>query len=111
MDFANIDYRSLPPAPKENEHQYALRLQNAGFDEMFIRKALRCHFQMKIEDFPTFFEPFLQARLKYVRLLAALRPGQTDTNLARRVARNLGISAESARWLVEEIDRGGERRT
>jgi hypothetical protein len=108
MDNANTDYRSLPPAPKEDEHQYALRLQNAGFDEMFIRKALRFHFQMKIEEFPTFFEPFLQARLKYVRLLAALRPDQADSQLVRRVARNLGISAEGALRLVEEVNAGSE---
>ncbi|SEB67870.1 hypothetical protein [Rhodobacter sp. 24-YEA-8] len=99
MNLAN-DYRALRPNSDEDRMSYALRLQKDGFEEMFIRKALRCHFQMKIEDFPVFFEGFEEARLGHVALLLQIGPNRSDYSLARKISKNLGIAPAHAEALV-----------
>ena len=36
MQGSVTDYRQLPPLSHEEAEQYALRLQDAGYDEIFI---------------------------------------------------------------------------
>lgn len=98
-----IDHRHLPPLPIEDALQYALRLQDAGYDEIFVRKALRFHFQTKIEELAAFCEPLRNARLRSVRLYVNLHLGRTEHYLIRRVSRSLGIDEQLARDLVREV--------
>ncbi len=99
-------YRALLPNSDEDRKSYALRLEALGFEEMFIRMALRYHFQMKIEEFPDFFESHDRARLGHIALLSTLRPGRSDYALARKLSRNLGISLERADQLVARYPSG-----
>ncbi|MGL6209222.1 MAG: hypothetical protein ACRC14_05255 [Paracoccaceae bacterium] len=98
-----IHYRTLPPASGEARDAYAYRLQQAGHEEMFIRKALRFHFAMKIDELPALFVALEPARLRHIALLATLQPGRTDYSLARKLSKNLGISIEIAEQMVAKF--------
>ena len=46
MRVTETDYRELPPQSDETTSAYAARLEDAGYDEAFIRKGLAEHFGM-----------------------------------------------------------------
>lgn len=91
---------SIEPLPHEDRLIYALRLQAAGQEEMQIRKSLRHHFSMSIDEFPEFFEYLEPARLRHIGVLMRLKPGQSDRTLIRKLSRNLGISVSTSEQLV-----------
>jgi hypothetical protein len=94
------DYRELPPKAGETTSAYAARLEEAGYDESFIRKGLAEHFGMDIDEMGAFFESFPAARLRHIALLLEIAPNRTDYSLIVKVSRNLGISREAAeRWV------------
>lgn len=95
------DIRLLIPEKGETQEMYCQRLQDDGHEEIFIRKGLRFHFAMPLEEFGDFFDNFKEARLRHVALLKQLAPNRTDYSLARKVSRNLGISQERAEVLVQ----------
>ncbi|MDZ4309042.1 MAG: hypothetical protein U1A24_00580 [Cypionkella sp.] len=101
------DYQSLLPFPNEDRMEYALRLQEAGHEEMFVRKALQYHFLMSIKEFPEFFEAFEPMRLRHIALLLTLQPGRNDYSLARKLRENLGISFEHAEQLIAKFKARG----
>lgn len=95
------DIRLLLPKTGETQEMYCQRLQDDGHEEMFIRKGLRFHFAMPLEEFGDFFDNFKEARLRHMASLKQLAPNRTDYSFARKVSRNLGISQERAEDLVQ----------
>lgn len=95
------DYRLLRPFDDETAVQYAQRLERDGHEEMFIRMALRTHFQMEIREFAVFFEDFPKARLRHLAKLYDRAPNRTDYAFARKVAGNLGIDQDRANYWVK----------
>ena len=84
------DYRLLRPRFWETPARYSRRLERRGHEEMFIRKALRTHFNMEIREFSTFFEDLPKARLRHLAELYDMAPNRTDYAFACKVAGNLG---------------------
>jgi hypothetical protein len=79
------------PAHGERVVDYAKRLESAGHDEIFIRKALRIHFSMELAELPSFMAEFEEARLLSVGLAASQSPKKTAHQLALKVSKSLGI--------------------
>jgi hypothetical protein len=94
------DYRELYPATEEKRLEFCRRLETGGHEEMFIRKALKFHFSMKIEEFGDFFEDFEDARFRHLKLLDELEPNRNSYSFALKVSRNLGIPIERAEHWV-----------
>lgn len=97
------DMRHLLPKAGETKETYSQRLQDQGYEEMFIRKGLRLHFSMQLDEFVDFFDDFKEARLRHLELLMELEPDRTDYSLSRKVSKNLGISKEQADDLVQDF--------
>lgn len=103
-----------PPSPEEDREQYCSRLEASSFDETQIRKALRRHFEMSLEEMGDFFENYPEARIRHLTLLKEVYPQgyNDDDRLARKVSRDLGISRKRAEhWVkqVRQLDAAGEK--
>ncbi len=97
------DYRKERPRVEESERDYAQRLEGAGHDEMFIRKALRAHFSVGLRELADFFEDFPIARMRHVAMVAKLRSYPNDDAFADKVSKNLGIELSRAKELVRRF--------
>ncbi|WP_170791404.1 hypothetical protein [Ruegeria lacuscaerulensis] len=104
------DYRVIPAQTNETSKEYAGRLQDMGFEEMFIRKALRYHFDIDTEQLPSFFEDFETARLRHISLIQRLKPQRTKRSMIMKIAKNLGCSDESAELWFERFQEQSEDR-
>ncbi|MEX0308798.1 MAG: hypothetical protein AB3N17_00990 [Tateyamaria sp.] len=97
-----------PPHESESVREYCARLEAAGFEEMFLRKAVTHHDFMDVseigwERFNAFFRDFPISRLRHVAFLQELEPNRTDYSLGLKLARNLGLDREAANALVKEF--------
>ena len=98
------NYTDLPPLKGESCTDYCARLEADGYDEMFIRKALRTHFQMSIEELAPSFDAFPLARFRHIAIILNLRPWREPAHLRRKVAKNLGLNQEEAADWIERFD-------
>ena len=96
-------YEKILPQAGEYAESYARRLEIDGYEERFIRKALRAHFGMKIEEFAKFFENYELARLRHLHLLRTMAPDRTGYSFQRKVAKNLGVSEKRAVYWIERF--------
>lgn len=103
-----LDYQNMQPEPGEDTKSYCLRLEQDGHEEMFIRKALRMHFSMKIDEFGAFFEDYELARLRHLAMLKQIHPNRNSYSLKLKVRKNLGISEERANYWVKRFEEVGE---
>ncbi len=103
-----LDYRDQFPQENEDRESYCRRLEADGYQEMYIRKALRCHFAMSIKEFGDFFEPFERARLRHITLLHRMHPNRTDYALTKKVQGSLEVSEERAAYWVKRFREVGE---
>lgn len=89
----NSDYRKIGCS----------RLEDNSHDEMFIRKALRVHWDMELSEFGVFFEGYPEARMRHVEVLHKMRPARTEYALALKLSKNLGISQSQATVWIERF--------
>lgn len=75
---------------------------------MFIRKALRWHFDMPIGEFGGHFEAHEQARLRHIAWLIQLGHGPTPQSLQRKIMGNFGISEEQASYWLKRFEEVGD---
>jgi hypothetical protein len=103
---AEPDMRAWHPRPQETTSAaYCARLEAEGHEEMFIRKGLAQHFNMRAEEMGDFFENFAAARLRHIELLTELHPNRTEYSLVAKVSRNLGVSRTAAeRWISSFVE-------
>lgn len=100
------DDLSFYPGSNEDAVEYCRRLEKNGHDEVAIRKALREHFDFGIDELGQFFEDFPQARLRHLALLMHIHPNRNTYSLEKKVAKNLGISEEKAKYWVARFQEG-----
>lgn len=103
-----IDHNTHYPKEDEDAKAYSHRLELDGFEETYIRKALRVHFLMNIEEFGRFFEEFELARLRHLTHLMDLDSGRNNYSLTKKVAKNLGVPEERAEYWVTRFQEVGE---
>ncbi len=94
-----------PELPRDGETPvgFARRLESAGHDEMFIRRALRDNFELKLEGLGEFFDDFEDARLRHLKILHDLEPNRSEYSFAKKVSENLGISQDAAQEWVRRF--------
>ena len=92
------------PNPKDKDARtYCKTLEELGFDEVFIRKALMTVFELSFDDYTACFDDLERAKLKYMTLVVDLQrhPARTPEGLIKKVARSLGTShEEAAEWIA-----------
>ncbi|WP_294223568.1 hypothetical protein [uncultured Shimia sp.] len=94
-------YKLLPPAKGESNVAYCRRLEAAGHDELFLRKALAFHFQLPQDDMKHCLDQFPEARLRHIDTLTKLHPARSAYALADKLAVNLGLSLSEAKdWAL-----------
>ncbi len=100
-----VDPQEAIPNKDEDAIAFSRRLEIDGHDEMFIRIALRTHFNFEIGELGQFFEQFGQARLRHIALLTKIHPNRTTYSLEKKVAKNLGISEKQAKYWVAQFQK------
>ena len=107
--MAFVNYRELSPEPGEDIITYCERLEDMGYEEMFMRKAVRSHFGLAISELPELFEKFELARLRHITAIKCLglKYKRTREGFARKVAGNLGLSLEEAQLWVDRFNEVG----
>ncbi|WP_299077687.1 hypothetical protein [uncultured Ruegeria sp.] len=106
MEFS--DYKEMPPKVGESATEYCARLEQDGFEEMFMRKALAYHLHMRGEEFGSFFNKFEQARLRHLTMLSRMAPKRSEFSFAKKVSKNLGISEQLASLWVTRFGEVGD---
>ena len=99
-----------PPRTDEKMGAYCTRLDHEGVDEMGIRMGLREHFGVELDLLGELLESYPRARLRHIQLVHETAPGRSRYSLAKKIAKDLGISDESAevwvgRWLNSASNR------
>ena len=98
-----IDYTKLIPDPSETKEEYCQRLEDDGHEEMLIRKALACHYKMKVSEMGAFFKHYELARLRHIQMLTEIAPNRTDYSLMKKVGKNLGLTDKEASCLIKRF--------
>lgn len=92
------------PKPKDEDAKtYCSMLEELGFDEIFIRKALMTIFELSYDACTACFNDLERAKLKYIAMVVdhQRHPARTPEGLIGKVARNLGTShEEAAEWIA-----------
>ena len=92
------------PNPKDDDAKtYCNTLEELGFDEVFIRKALMAIFDLSFDDCTVCFNDLERAKLKYIAMIVDQKrhPARTPEGLIMKVARSLGTShEEAAEWIA-----------
>ena len=102
------EFTEYPPKASEDKVAYCKRLEALGFEEMWIRSALRVHFDLPLDGFGEFFEQFEIARLRHLTKLNKLSPNHTHYSMTLKVAKNLGITRERAEYWVTRFNQTGD---
>ncbi len=102
------NYRNMLPEEGEDSREYCRRLEENGYEEVFVRKALVAHYRHEIEGLGAFFEEFELARIRHITLLMDIHPNRSAYSLTKKVAKNLDLSEARARYWVGRFQEVGE---
>ena len=102
------DYRKIFPEKGETPDAYCGRLQDGGYEEMYIRKALAVHFDFTVDVFADFFEDFEVARLRHITMLRRMFPTMIPYAFHKKVSKNLGLTSEKGHYWIKKFDEAGE---
>ena len=91
-----MDYQSDVPKQDETQKVYAKRLEAEGQREIYIRKALREHWGLTIEETILACSELPEARNRELQDLRSRFPTLSENRFAWRISRSLTISKEDA---------------
>ncbi len=93
------DYESDTPDTGESKTAYGKRLQKEGQRELYIRKALREHFGLTIDETIRQCKELPKARLLELKELRKRFPDLNENRLAWKISKSLTIPKEDAlKW-------------
>lgn len=84
------------PATGEDMAAYTKRLEAEGQREIYIRKALRTHFELKVEEAIAACAGLSAARHLELKELRSRFPDMNENRLAWKISKTLTISKEDA---------------
>jgi hypothetical protein len=90
------DYQSDKPNAGEDKSAYGRRLQAEGQRELYIRKALRAHFGLGIDETIAICADLPKARLLELKELRRRFPDLNENRLAWKISKSLTIPKEDA---------------
>ncbi len=91
-----MDYQSDTPKQDESQKAYAIRLEAEGQREIYVRKALREHFGLTIEETILACAELPEARHRELLDLRSRFPTLSEKRFAWRISRSLTLSKEDA---------------
>lgn len=91
-----MDYQSDVPKQGETQKAYAKRLEAEGQREIYIRKALRAHWGLTIEETILVCSELPEARNRELQDLRSRFPTLNENRFAWRISRSLTLSKEDA---------------
>ncbi|MEE9387870.1 MAG: hypothetical protein V3U96_04615 [Paracoccaceae bacterium] len=89
-------YLTDPPTTDEDTRAYGKRLQAQGQRELYIRKALRAHFGLSIDETIAACAELPDARLLELNALRARFPALNANRLAWKISKSLTIPKTDA---------------
>jgi len=102
------DYLMDTPQTDEGSHAYGQRLQKQGQRELYIRKALRTHFGLGIDEVIAICADLPKARLLELKRLRAQFPDLNENRLAWKISKSLTIPKAGALvWAQKLIAKEG----
>ncbi len=90
------DYQTDKPTSDEDVAAYVKRLEAEGQREIYIRKALKAHFDLGIQDIITACSGLSQARHLELSQLRARNPNLNENRFAWKISKSLTISKDDA---------------
>lgn len=99
------DYVIITPLKNETPQAYALRVEKSGAREIVIRKGLRAHFDMSMEDAIQVCSILSDARHRELLDLRARFPDLNENRLAWKISKSLTISKEAALVWAQTIQK------
>ncbi len=90
------DYQLDKPNADEDKSAYGRRLQAEGQRELYIRKALRAHFGLEIDETIAICADLPKARLLELKELRRRFPDLNENRLAWKISKSLTIPKEDA---------------
>ena len=91
-----MDYQSDTPKQDETQQAYAKRLEAEGQREIYIRKALREHWDLTVAETILVCAELPQARHRELQELRSRFPTLSENRFAWRISRSLTLSKEEA---------------
>ncbi len=91
-----MDYQSDTPKQDETQQAYAKRLEAEGQREIYIRKALREHWDLTVAETILVCAELPQARHRELQELRSRFPILSENRFAWRISRSLTLSKEDA---------------
>jgi hypothetical protein len=91
-----MDYQSDAPKQNETQKAYAKRLEAEGQREIYIRKALREHYELAIEEIIQVCSELPEARNRELQDLRSRFPTLSENRFAWKISKSLTISKEVA---------------
>jgi len=103
------DHMTDAPKAHEGRNAYAERLQKEGQRELYIRKALKAHFGLSIDETIAACAALPKARLLELRALRGRFPDLNENRLAWKISKSLTLSKEdSLKWAQKLIAKEGK---
>lgn len=90
------DYVTAPPRKDETPKDYALRIEKNGEREIVIRKGLRAHFDLSVNDAIEVCAILSDARHRELLDLRTRFPDLNENRFAWKISKSLTISKEAA---------------
>ena len=92
-------------APNANESKlaYGKRLQAQGLRELYIRKALRAHFELEIDETIAICAKLPGARFLELQQMRRRFPDLNENRLAWKISKSLTISKEDALGWAQKL--------
>lgn len=92
----HTDYAKEYPKKDESADTYGTRLEKAGARELYMRKALRIHFDMTLPEVIEAVAKHPQARHRELMVLRQRFPDLNENRFAWRITKSLTLSKEDA---------------
>ena len=103
------DYQLDKPDVGESKANYGKRLQSEGQRELYIRKALREHFGLSIDETIAICAKLPAARLQELKELRSRFPDLNENRLAWKISKSLTIDkADALTWAQTIITKEGK---
>jgi hypothetical protein len=100
-----MDYMNETPRTDESAKAYALRVEKEGAREIVIRKGLRAHFDMSMEEAIQVCSILSDARHRELLELRTRFPDLNENRFAWRISKSLTIPKEAALVWAQTIQK------
>lgn len=103
------DFETDGPSPDQSPANYAKRLESDGQRELYIRKAMRAHFGLDINETIAICAELPTARLLELKKLRQRFPELNENRLAWKISKSLTLpKPEALNWAQKLIAQEGK---